>query len=318
MELPFAVESSPAPPLPHLSHRVVYQDDNDDDQHDDRGSSSLVTAASSSSRGSLMGASQASYDPIRAALTHPAPRGGMDYPYANTQNPSSFVSVAPAPPYRVAATSAAAPGAQHSSAPPPFSNFDGLDSVLSQFGVTSPLPVPAPSMGDPSAGHHVPGRQGGTSSQQHMPHEPPNPELLNDFTYVTVCETDEGEDDVVLGADGGDFKGSSFLYDAEQRGGERRRSDRDSILALLVRRSTSALPPAGGEEGEDFPSALERANQQAQSATLAKRRGDLVQAIGCHAAAATLYRDAATLVRDDSRTCQFSCAIVFFRAGDAA
>jgi hypothetical protein len=292
MELPFAVESSTAPPLPHLSHRVVYQDDNDHDDDHDGGSSSLVTAASSS-RGSLMGASQASYDPIRAALTHPAPRGGMDYPYANTQNPSSFVSVAPAPPYRVAATSAA-PGAQHSSsAPPPFSNFDGLDSVLSQFGVTSPPPVP--SMGDPS------------SSQQPMPPEPPNPELLNDFTYVTVCETDEGEDDVVLGADGRDFTGSSFLYDAEQRGGERRRSDRDSILALLVRRSTSAQPPpplsAGGEEGEDFPSALERANQQAQSATLAKRRGDLVQAIGCHAAAATLYRDAATLVRDDSRTC---------------
>jgi hypothetical protein len=292
MELPFAVESSQAPPLPPLSHRVVYQDDNDDDQHDDGGSSSLVTAASSSSRGSLMGASQASYDPIRAALAHPAPRGGMDYPYANTQNPSSFVSVAPGPAYRVAATSAAAPGAQHSSsAPPPFSNFDGLDSVLSQFGVTSPVPVP--SMGNPSP------------SPQQMPREPPNPELLNDFTYVTVCETDEGEDDVVLGADGGDFTGSSFLYDAEQQGGERRRSDRDSILALLVRRSTSALsPPAGGGgERDDFPSALERANQQAQSATLAKRRGDLVQAIGCHAAAAALYRDAATLVRDDGRTC---------------
>jgi hypothetical protein len=291
MELPFAVESSPAPPLPHLSHRVVYQDDNDDDQHDDGGSSSLVTAASSSSRGSLMGASQASYDPIRAALAHPAPRGGMDYPYANTQNPSSFVSVAPAPPYRVAATTSAAPGAQHSSAPPPpFSNFDGLDSVLSQFGVTSP-PPPVPSMGNPS------------SSQPQMPREPPNPELLNDFTYVTVCETDEGGDDVVLGADERDFTGSSFLSDAEQRG-ERRRSDRDSILALLVRRSTSALPPpAGGEERDDFPSTLERANQQAQSATLAKRRGDLVRAIGCHAAAAALYRDAATLVRDDGRTC---------------
>jgi hypothetical protein len=339
MELPFAVESSsPAHQHPsalpqhhphhhhHHHHRrvVVYQDDNDDD---DDGSSSLVTAASVLSRGSLqmMGESQASYDPIRAPATALLPSrggggaGGMDYPYANTtKNLSSSVQQQQLHQRHQQQHHTAVPGgARHSSATPPppppppaFSNFDGLDSVLSHFGVTSP-PPPVPAVPATTGNHQLtmPNQLGlpGTTSTaaQRMPNPPPTSDLLNDFTYVTVCETDEGDDDVVLGgADEEDIDGSSFVMDAEQRGG---RSDRDSILAVLVRHSTatSASPSAAATAGEggDFPSVLEHANQMAEAASLAKRQGDLVQAIDCHSESAKLYRDAAALVRNDSRTC---------------
>jgi hypothetical protein len=187
-----------------------------------------------------------------------------------------------------------------------FSNFDGLDSVLSQFGVSTAPPVNPRLHPYPHPSNHVPHAQ----SNQLSTHQPPdgsgqsapNPtaELLHDFQYVTVCETDEDEVDIVPAM----LEGGSARSGADGRYSSSSLASQDTILAVLL--SAHEMLPSSQEHPpnkiEKLSSVLEQANNQAQLASLAKQRGDLQQAIDAHTGSARRYLNAASLVSEENRT----------------
>jgi hypothetical protein len=143
------------------------------------------------------------------------------------------------------------------------------------------------------------------SAGHHQSSNPSSPDILNDFQYVTVCETDEDEIDIVPAVEG-------VLDAPEGEAGYGSTSKvRDTILTLLLRRSSTAHGPLSQQQehlhkSEKVASILEQANSQAELALLTKQKGELHQAIDAHTDAARRYRDAASLVRGDNRMYTFA------------
>ena len=112
-----------------------------------------------------------------------------------------------------------------------------------------------------------------------------SPPAETEFTYVNVSEADDDDVDLVLASN--DMEDEPFMSPNQRQ--------REDILALLL------SGPANGK-ADALVRTTELANQAVLDAAQARKIGNLQMALDAHAAAANLFKDAATVIRTKNGT----------------